>query len=236
MRGICYGISIGPGAAGMLTLEAAKIIDEADIVFLPSFPKEDCKAYQVAKKSIPDLDKKDIRCETFSMSRDASVMGQRHEEIFENICPLLEKGKNLAFLTLGEVGLYSTYLYIHDKLVSAGFESKLISGISSVQAITDYLGIPLANGREEVHIFPDTEDLQSRLKLSGTKIFMKPKGDLQKTLAEIAEFVEGSKDSMAYGISNFGMEDEIVARDVSGLSALRGYFTVFIVKNGKNVS
>lgn len=234
-KGICYGVSVGPGQENEITVNALKIIEEADCIFLPSFPKEECRAYIIIKKSMANIDEKELFCETFTMSRDVKVMQERHQEIFERTARLLDEGKRVAFLTLGEVGLYSTYLYIHDKLINAGYESKLISGISSVQAISDGLGIPLAIGNEDLHIFSSTDNLESKLATTGTKIFMKLKGDYTGVIATIQDFMAKNPGAEAYGISNYGMDGEVIADSADKLNLLSGYFTVIIVKSDLNL-
>lgn len=230
-KGICFGVSVGPGQEGLITRDAIEIIDQADYVFLPSAPKEECKAYIVAKKSIPNLDDKNIICEVFTMSKDKNVMENRHDEIASKVKDVLDAGKSIAFLTLGEVGLYSTYIYIHDRLVAAGYTSILVPGISSPQAICDKLSVPMAIGNEEIHIFPDTRDLQERLAIPGTKIFMKPKESMENLVNIISNYCQNSPNVSVYGISNCGMDGEIIARGVTELHKLSGYFTVIIVKD-----
>lgn len=240
-KGRCFGISVGPGDSGLITVEAVETIKKADVIFLPSAPKEDCKAYKIIKEAMPEIDAMDLRCETFSMSRDAQIMVNRHDEIFNEVVCLLDEGLMVAFLALGEVGLYSTYLYIHDRLLKAGYESNLIAGVSSIQAIADKIGIALATGNEEVHIFPDMSKLDERLEMAGTCVFMKPKGNLKEAIAKIKDYISrltslsdedgGAITPVVYGISNCGMENEIISHDLSELDRLNGYFTVIIVKN-----
>ena len=230
-KGVCYGVSVGPGGEGLITLDAVKIIKDADLIFLPSSPRNECRAYVIARKSLPDIDEKEIISETFTMSRDSSVMTKRHDEIAANVMKQLDMGLNIAFLTLGEVGLYSTYMYIHDRLTAAGYRSVLVPGISSPQAALACLNMPLAIGDEEVHIFPDTDKISQRLNMSGTKIFMKPKGKLEDAVAAIRDYCRQNPEAVACGISNCGMTGEIIAWSADELCKLNGYFTLLVVKS-----
>lgn len=229
-RGICYGVSVGPGDKELITLEALAVIEQADVIFLPSFPKEECKAYQIVREMIPEIDKKDIIAETFIMSRDASVKGQRHDEIFTKVCQLLNEGKQIAFLTLGEVTLFSTYLYIHEKLLTHNYDSILINGISSVQAISAKLKRPLALNDDELHIFPNANNLEYKLSFSGTKVFMKTRKNIEEVICKIQKYAQNNEKADVYGISNCGMPGEIVANNADELSKLTGYFTVIFVR------
>lgn len=234
-RGICYGVSVGPGGEGLITLEALETIEKSDVIFIPSFPKEECKAYLIAKKMINNIDSKDICPETFTMSKDISVMQKRHMEIYENVVRYLETGKNVAFLTLGDVSLYSTYLYIHELLLVNNYCSILVSGISSIQAIASKLNISLALGREELHIFPGVMDIEDKLLYSGTKIFMKTRNNLSSAISTIVDYCNANKEMEAMGVSNCGMDGEIIARNAEELENLDGYFTVIIVRRRHQV-
>lgn len=229
-RGICYGVSVGPGNSDYLTLEAINIIKNADVIVLPSFPKEECKAYQIVK-DLDFIDEKEIVCETFTMSKDATVKADRHKEIFEKTVKLLDEGKNVAFLALGDVMLYATYEYIYEKLLAAGYESEFAPGITSIQAISAKLNIPIAIDRQQVHIFPDAENIQSKLNLSGTKIFMKPKGSMEDMISAIKDYALKNLKVTVCGISNCDMPGEIIAKDINEIDKLNGYFTVIIVKD-----
>lgn len=228
-KGVCYGVSVGPGQEDLITLQAVDIIQKSNVIFIPSFPKEECKAYQIIKKILPDIDEKEICPETFTMSKDSTVMEKRHLEIYDNARRFLDDGKTVAFLTLGEVALYSTYLYIHDLLSEGGYESVLINGISSVQAACAKLGIPLALGKSELHIFPNADNLEEKLKMPGTKVFMKSRLGLPETIKKIQTYCEQNDNTISCGVSNLGMDGEVVARQVNELSKLNGYFTVIIV-------
>ncbi len=229
-KGKCYGVSVGPGDNRMITLEALDVIKASDIIFLPTSPKEDCTAYKIIREIWPGIDEKELRCETFTMSRDAALLEQRHKEIYDVASVLLDEGKTIAFLALGEVALFSTYAYIHELLVEAGYESQFISGISSVQAVAAKLGIALASGKEDMHIFASSENLASKLALSGTKVFMKTRKNLGELIEGIRSYASSHKGVIAAGVSNCGMEGEIVANNADELERLTGYFTVIIVK------
>lgn len=234
-KGKCYGVSVGPGDKRMITLEALEVIKSADIIFLPTSPKDDCTAYKIVKEMWPEIDEKELRCETFTMSRDAALLKQRHKEIYDVAKQLLDEGKIIAFLALGEVALFSTYVYIHELLEEGGYESQFVAGISSVQAVAAKLGIPLASGKEDMHIFSSSENLKQKLSVPGTKIFMKTRKNLDELTAGIAAYVNEHPGSMAAGVSNCGMEGEIVAASAEELSMLTGYFTVIIVKDAPDV-
>lgn len=227
-KGICYGVSVGPGDPELLTLKALKILQKADAIFLPSAPKEKCRAYQIIKDI--GLDAEKFICIDTAGMADPKEQSERYDILAYEVSKLLDQGKNVAFPALGEVCLYSTYFYVHSRLVEKGYECKIVSGISSVQESANRLQISLAQGDEQLHVFPDTENLINRLKISGTKVFMKPKSNLAETVSTITAFCEENPGVNAYGISNCGLESQIVATGYKELNKLNGYMTVIIVK------
>ena len=229
-KGVCYGVSAGPGDPELLTLKAVKIIKEADVIFLPSAPKEKCKVYQIIKAALPEIDEKKYYCVDTKGMADPREQSERYNILAKEVGRLLDEGKTVAFPALGEVSLYSTYFYVHERLAESGYDCRLVSGISSVQESADRLKISLAQGDEQVHVFPDTVDIEKRLEMPGTKVFMKPKSDLHITVTSIMEYISKHPGTKAYGVSSLGTEKEIVACSKDELNKLDGYMTVLIVK------
>ena len=42
----------------------------------------------------------------------------------DKVCELLEEGKKLVFLTLGDPSVYSTYMYLHKRILKMGYEAE----------------------------------------------------------------------------------------------------------------
>lgn len=229
-KGICYGVSVGPGDPELMTLKAVRVLTEADVIFLPSAPKEKCKVYKIIKSSGLDIDELRYVCIDTEPMADPKTQGDRYDTLANEVSKLLDEGKNVAFPALGEVSLYSTYFYVHERLAGRGYELQLVSGISSIQESCDRLMISLAQGDEEVHIFPDTQNIEEKLNNPFTKVFMKPKSDLSETVMKIKDFALKNPDTKVYGMSNIGCENEIIAKDLSELDNLSGYMSVIIVK------
>jgi len=241
-KGKCFGVSVGPGDPQLITIKAINTLIKSDVIFLPSSPKEDCKVYQILRSASEEeegsndfsklsLDEKKIVCIDTKGMADLREQTKRHDILAKEVENLLDKGLTVAFPALGEVCLYSTYFYVHERLLLHGYESELISGISSVQETANRMNISLAQGDEEVHIFPDTKDLVKKLNMPGTKVFMKPTIDnLSEIVGIIKEYVKDNKNTRAYGISNCGRENEITASSSDELDKLAGYMTVIIVK------
>jgi precorrin-2/cobalt-factor-2 C20-methyltransferase len=141
MSGILYGVGVGPGDPELLTLKALRCIRESDVIVLPSKPKEECYAYRIVKEVYPQVEEKEIICMPFPMIKDKAVLKKVHNEIYEGIAGLLDKNKAVAFLTIGDPSVYSTYSYIHHRVVQNHGRAEMISGIPSFCAAAAALGI-----------------------------------------------------------------------------------------------
>jgi precorrin-2/cobalt-factor-2 C20-methyltransferase len=63
-----------------------------------------------------------------------------------DIIKYLDDGKDVGFVTLGDPTTYSTYMYVHEIIVSKGFDAEIIPGITSYSAAAAALGTALCVG------------------------------------------------------------------------------------------
>lgn len=54
------------------------------------------------------------------MTKEKEKLRRAHEEIFARIVSYLTEGKIVAFLTIGDPSVYSTYGYIHRRVAAWG--------------------------------------------------------------------------------------------------------------------
>ena len=138
--GILYGIGVGPGDPELVTLKAVRIVGECDTVILPAKSKEDCIAYGIMKEACGKIAEKELICMPFPMTKDESRLTAAHEQICLEIKKLLDNGRQVAFLTIGDPTVYSTYQYIHKRMVKGGYEAHIVNGVPSFCAAAGTLG------------------------------------------------------------------------------------------------
>lgn len=230
MKGTLYGIGTGTGDTSLLTAKAYETIRNCEVIAIPSASKDNCHAYRIIKEAFPEIGSKEILCLSFPMTKDESILKEAHQSAAEKICQELEKGKNVAFVTIGDVTIYSTFSYINRIIEQKNYSTLMINGIPSFCAAAARLGISLSEQDDEIHIIPGSVSLQHVFNLEGTLIFMKS----GKKLLELKEFLQKKKDSHYfefYAISNCTMETEKIYRDVDELSEESSYLTIVILKN-----
>ncbi|MBQ8983114.1 MAG: precorrin-2 C(20)-methyltransferase [Lachnospiraceae bacterium] len=215
-NGILYGIGVGPGDPELMTLKSVRLIEESDILFLPAKSREKCMAYRIAAQAVGHLAEKEYLCHEFPMVPDKEIMDQAHDEITKLLAEELVQGKTVAFLTIGDPSIYSTYSYIQERLVADGYEVKTVSGVPSFCAVAARLGIPLGLWAEEIHILsgyhklseqksPLNEVLKQEYK--GTRIYMKSGRQLE-TLLHHLQVEMRCQEIQVYIITNCGLENE----------------------------
>lgn len=233
MQGILYGIGVGPGDPELMTLKALRCIRESDIIILPAATRETCHAYQIAEAVCPEIREKQCVCLPFPMTKDEAVLRAAHEEIYERIAGFLQKGQKVAFLTIGDPAVYSTYSYIHRRVEEHEGRAVMVSGVPSFCAAAGTLGISLADNRDEIHVIPGSYDTEKTLNLTGTRVYMKS----GKRLAELKEILgaQAKKRPMeVYCVENCGMETERKVRGIENLDSSLGYLTTVIVKDKRS--
>ncbi len=229
MGRILYGIGVGPGDPELLTLKALRYIRESDVIILPAKTKEECYAYRIVEKVYPQIKEKEIRCMPFPMIKEKEVLKQVHQGIYEDILSLLEQDKTVAFLVIGDPSIYSTYSYIHTRVIQNQGTAVMISGIPSFCAAAAALGISLGDNKDEIHIIPGSYEIGRTLTLSGTKIYMKSGKKLAELKKALSEYGNTERPEV-YAVSNCGMENEAISVGLADLKEESGYLTIVIVK------
>lgn len=225
MAGKLFGLGIGPGDPELLTLKAVRIIQESDVIAVPGKVKEESVAYQITRQAVKELDEKEIIAVHMPMTKDHEKLENSHNEGADQVEKYLKEGKNVAFLTLGDPTVYSTYLYIHKRIQDRGYEVEIVSGITSFCAVAARLNIGLVEKAEPLHVIPASYQIEDALKLPGTKVLMKA----GKKMAKVKEELQKRNDS-AVMIENCGMENEKIYRSVEEIPEDAGYYSLIIAK------
>ena len=226
-RGILYGLGVGPGDPELLTVKAVRILREADVIAAPDKGSGEKTALNIIQDYIQG--KPLLPCVT-PMVRDRQVLNSAHDQIAGSICALLEEGKTVAFITLGDPTVYSTYMYVHRRVLERGYEAVLVPGVPSFCAVAARLNGSLCEGSERLLIVPAShKDVSDCLEMDANLVFMKAGreiGALKETLR-----ARGLLDRASL-VANCGMEGEQVWERFGEMPEDTGYFSVVLVKKG----
>ena len=227
-RGTLYGLGVGPGDPELLTLKAVRILREADVIAVPDKGSGEKTAFRIVQEYVAD--KTILTCVT-PMVRDQAVLDAAHDQIAADICALLEDGKNVAFITLGDPTVYATYMYIHRRVLSRRYEAVLVPGVPSFCAVAARLNTSLCEQSQRLLIVPAShKDMEDCLNVDANLVFMKAGreiGALKEKLAEHGLLEHASL------VANCGMEGEQVWEHFADMPENTGYFSVVLVKKGE---
>lgn len=218
MTGMFYGVGVGPGDSGLLTVKGAKIIGEADIIIAPRSEKtDDSTALNIAKEYIND--KTEIVDMIFPMIYDQNALDEAWVENRRIIGEYLEQGKKVVFLTLGDPMFYSTYIYVFRLLKDADFPIETIPGIPAFCAIASHIGFPLVEGDNIISIIPATaeeEKIAATMKISNNLVIMKSSRYFDNVVKNLDEngFLRNS-----VMVSKCGLPEEKIVRDLKNAAA-----------------
>ena len=210
MKGKLYGIGVGPGDPELMTLKAKRLIEECDIVAVPVKKEgEESVALNIARgaASVPE---EKVRRILFTMNKDKAKREECRQAAAEAIMEYLDAGQSVAMPVLGDVGIYSTYSYVHKKLIQAGYEVQMISGIPSFCAGASKANISIVEGNEGFGVIPSLKGIDQVKKAMGVfdNLVIMKVGSHVKEVYDILK-AEGKEDN-AIIISNVGMEGEYV--------------------------
>ena len=228
MQGKLYGVGVGPGDPELLTLKALRLIKENEVIAVPGKDIQASVAYQIVKGAYEELDEKTLIPVAMPMTKDPQVLKANHDKAADQVESYLKEGKNVVFLTLGDTTVYSTYLYVHKRILERGYEAEIVSGITSFCAVAARLNMGLVEADHPLHVIPATykaQEMDEILKLPGTKVLMKT----GKKMKQVKESIEKSGQK-AVMIENCGMPSEKIYRSAEEIPEDSGYYSLIIVK------
>ena len=226
MKGKLCGIGVGPGDPDLLTIKAVRILENCDMIAVPGKTPAETYAFDIALKAVPDIESKPVIAIDWPMTRDREKLEKIYRNAADAIEKRLEEGSNVAFLTIGDVAVYSTFNYVAKLVREDGFEVEMVPGITSFSAVASRLGIALTEHEEMLHVVPagckDPEDMP------GTRVLMKPGKDLR----EIKRSIKASGRT-AMMVEKCGLPEEQVYRSVEEMPDEASYLTTVIVFDRK---
>ena len=227
-KGKLYGIGVGPGDTELLTLKAARILKEVSVVFTPKSSKEkDSIALSIVKPILEEReDYKRLMLVTpiFPMIEDKDELEKIWTTASEMIAQYLDSGRDVAFITLGDPSVFSTYSYIQKKLVGE-YEIETVPGITSFTACAAARNKALVEQNEILSIVPKIDDrLENVLEYSDSIVLMKASRNTSQ-LEETIEQKERPKE--IYSVQNCTRENEKI---IEGFSHEKPYLTTTIIK------
>ena len=233
--GTLYGIGVGPGDPELITVKSTKVLSVVNVVFAAASTKNNHSlAVNIAKPYIPESTS--IRMLSFPMTKDKKETQASWAENARTIIKELEKGKDVAFLTVGDSMTYSTYGYVlkHIQSLAPHIAIETIPGITSYQAAAARLNTPLVEGEESLLVTSGVKGGDRLRQLSAkpeTVVFLKAYRNVKDIISALDE--SGSfQDCVA--ITQCGLTGEEIVTDLREITDRPpNYWTLIIAKRKK---
>lgn len=160
-RGTLWGVGLGPGDPELVTVKAARVIGEADVVAYHSARHGRSIARGIAEPYLrPGQIEEHLVYPVTTEATDhpggyAGAIEEFYVEATARIAAHLDAGRNVALLAEGDPLFYSSYMHLHTRLTER-FDAVIVPGVTSVSAASAAVATPLVAGDEVLSVLPGT--------------------------------------------------------------------------------
>ena len=144
----------------------------------------------------------------------------------------LNRGTDIAFITIGDPTIYSTFFYLYDRLLEADptLDIEIIPGVSSITASAARARISLGLADEKIAVLPATytENLKQIFGTFDTVVLMK----VHRVFGKVVEILDelGLAANAVY-IIRAGMHNEKIFTDIRNIREEDlNYFSLMIIR------
>ncbi|MFD2469943.1 precorrin-2 C(20)-methyltransferase [Amycolatopsis silviterrae] len=161
MTGRLYGVGLGPGDPELMTVKAARLIGEADVIAYHCARHGRSIARSVAEPYLREgqLEERLVYPVTTETTDHPGgyegAIADFYELSAKKLAEHLDAGRDVVLLCEGDPFFYGSYMYMHERLAGR-FETEVVPGVTSVSAASSVLGRPLVQRDEVLTVLPGT--------------------------------------------------------------------------------
>ena len=219
--GTLFGVGVGPGDPGLVTVRAVEVIRSAATVTYPVHKQgAESRALEAVRRYL--LPAARLLPLLMPMTRDRQRLEQAHAVAASQLARAGEQG-DVAYLSVGDPLFYSTFAYL-----AGGYPGRvrLVSGITAMSATAAAFGLPMATGDTPTMVISgaDTDGLRAALDLGASTVIIKPRA-LKAAAFDLLDAAGAWKRACA-AVELGGAEERLI--DPLGRQAAQGlpYFAV----------
>ena len=212
-----YGIGVGPGDPELIPITGINVLKKVSAIVTPQGKKgEDSIALTIAKPYL----REEVHIESlvFPMTKDPKALELSWDENRKKIENLLDNYNEVAFLTLGDPSVFSTYMYMIPRLMARDISVETIPGITAFSALGSAINKSLTLDTEALGVYPMQKNaigLRSALKIFDNLVVMKLSTD-PEAIKEVLE--EQGLERNFVIVSHVSQQEQKVSYDISKLN------------------
>jgi precorrin-2/cobalt-factor-2 C20-methyltransferase len=187
MTGTLYGVGLGPGAADLMTLRAARLIKGAAVIAYPTLAGGDSFARSIAADLIADGTQEIVMDVPMTVERAPAQAA--YDQGAADIAAALDAGQDVVCLCEGDPFFYGSFMYIFARLEGA-YDVQIVPGVTSVTACAARARMPLAARNERLTVLPGPlpeDELRARIDGAESVVIMK----VGRHMAKIRGVIDG---------------------------------------------
>lgn len=223
------GVGVGPGDPELITLKAARYIQQADVISYIANENGDSQAKHIARDVLANAHAVEELPVLMPMSEDRSIANQVYDAAAADISKAIATGKTVVFLCEGDPLFFGSFAYLLERL-QATVSCEVVPGISSVNAAASALQMPLTLLKESFAVVSgrhSVEKIEAALIANETVVIMKAGRSRQRILDALA--ATGRSNEAKY-LEYISRETQHIETDVCVLAGEAGpYFSLFVV-------
>lgn len=228
MSGTLYGVGLGPGAADLLTLRAARLIENAKVIAYPALVGGASFARSIAEDLIP-AGVQEIVMEV-PMTTERKPAQDAYDKGAAEIAAALEAGEDVVCLCEGDPFFYGSFMYLYARL-SPKFDVQIVPGVTSITACAAAAGRPLVARNERLTVLPGPlpeAELRARIEGAESVAIMKVGRHFAKIRGVIADL---GFEAQATYIERASLDAQVVL-PLSEAPESAPYFSMILLTKG----
>lgn len=158
------GVGMGPGDPELVTVKAVRVLREADLVVVPVMGADEVGRAEATVLAHIDHDR--VQRLVFALDDRGGATPERvqaWDAAADAVAQALRSSACVAFATIGDPNIYSTFTYLADavreRLPEVVVET--VPGITAMQALAARSGTVLCEGTESLALLPLTAGLEA---------------------------------------------------------------------------